>query len=102
VLLTDFCNRLYVTCTCNDRTIPGVPSAFAKGRPMERTPRDMPGCSALDGAPHASVDSAHAPADPAVTGTPDTLVGSDICEPSKECPPFRGVVFRGRRVRIDL
>jgi hypothetical protein len=69
---------------------------------MERTPRDMPGRVALDGAPRASVDSAHAPADPAVAGAPDFLVGSDIGEPSKGRPPFRGVFFRGRRVRIDL
>jgi hypothetical protein len=46
-------------------------------------------------------NSAHAPADPAVAGVPDTLVSSDICEPSKGRPPFRGVVFRGRRVRTD-
>jgi hypothetical protein len=72
------------------------------GRLLERTPRDLPGRVALDGAPRASVDSAHAPADPAVTGAPDFLVGSDIGEPSKGRPPFRGVVFRGQRVRIDL
>lgn len=69
---------------------------------LGRTPRGMPGRVTLDGAPRASIDSAHAPADPAVAGAPDFLVGSDIGEPSKGRPPFRGVVFRGRRVRIDL
>jgi hypothetical protein len=71
-------------------------------RPPGRTPTNMPSRVALDGAPRASIDSAHAPADPAVTGAPDFLVGSDIGEPSKGRPPFRGVVFHGRRVRIDL
>ena len=79
-----------------------VCTRFRGGRPLERTPRDMPGRVALDGAPRASVDSAHAPVDPTVAGAPDSLVGSDIGEPSKGRPPFRGVVFRGRRVRIDL